>query len=55
MSFEKLEDLAIARCIKPPDLKGELKYELHHFADASQLACGAVSYLRVVDAKGHAS
>ena len=55
MSLEKLEGLAIPRCLKPPDVKGELKYELHHFADASQLAYGAVSYLRVVDAEGHAS
>ena len=42
MSLEKLKGLAIPRCLKPPDIKGKLKYELHHFADASQLACGAL-------------
>ena len=45
MLLEKLKDLAIPQCLKPPDVKGELKYKWHHFADAFQLAHGAVSYL----------
>ena len=45
----KLSQLAVKRCVKPPDL-GKLKLAvLHHFADASQFAFGPVSYLRMVD------
>ena len=45
----KLSRLAVKRCVKPADL-GKLKFAtLHNFADVSQFALGAVSYLRMVD------
>ena len=52
-SLEYLESLKIPRCFKPANLEGKLVYELHHFADASRLAYGAVSYLRIEDERGN--
>ena len=47
-----LSSVALPRCLRPVDL-GEIQdAELHHFADASQIAYGTVSYARLVDENG---
>ena len=47
--MSSFSQIAVNRCIKPVNF-GELKLaKLHNFADASQIAYGAFSYLRLVD------
>ena len=48
----EMPKLRVPRCIQPFHAVGR---QLHHFADASEVAYSVASYLRIVDAAGHVS
>ena len=48
----KISRIAIERCVKPVESSDITSCQIHHFCDASQVAYGAVSYLRLVDMQG---
>ena len=50
----KLSEISLARCLKPADFGIANVTELHHFADASQIAYGVVSYARFVSEEKNA-
>jgi hypothetical protein len=52
-SIPKLEEFGIPRCVKSADIGGIRICQLHHFADASQLGYGVVSYIRLIDMNNH--
>ncbi len=47
-----LEQFRLPRCLYPPEFGVPVSAQLHHFGDASQLAYGAVSYVRLTNAEG---
>ena len=44
----KLKDLRVNRCLKPDTFFQPMTMQLHHFADASNLGYGVVTYIRYV-------
>ena len=51
-SLPQIEKLQIKRCFKPKGFERPVCVQLHYFSDASQLAYGACSYLRLVNENG---
>ena len=49
--LQRLEQLSVDRCLKPPSFGKVVSVQLHHFSDASQQGYCAVSYLRFLDDK----
>ena len=49
--LQKLEQLSVDRCLKPPSFGKVVSVQLHHFSDTLQQGYGAVSYLRFLDDK----
>lgn len=45
--LQHMSGFKVERCIKPKNFGTQLKAELHHFSDASQIGYGTVSYLRL--------
>ena len=50
--LHKLEQLKVDCCFNPCGFGEALSCQLHHFADASQLTYGAVTYLRLTNSNG---
>ena len=48
LELDNLVDIRILRCIQPAKPMNAIKFELHHFSDASLIGYGSCSYLRVV-------
>ena len=51
-NLPKLESIKVNRCIKPNEFGPVTNTTLHHFSDASEIAYGQVSYIRVENQNG---
>ena len=51
--LEQMEEVRIPRCLHPKEFGVTAARELHHFADASEIAYGVVSYLKIINDKGN--
>ena len=50
-SLDQLAAVTFPRCLRPARLDDKASFTLHHFADASQIAYGVASYLRIQNGK----
>ena len=46
------EGFSVSRCMKPHEFGEPVSTQLHHFADASELGYGTVSYIRMMNDEG---
>ena len=53
--LRQMEKFTVPRCIKPEQFGNVVRCELHHFSDASEVAYGAASYVRLVNESGQVS
>ena len=51
----KLSKFSVERCLKPDGFGVITSSQLHHFADASEIGYGSVSYLRLVNGRNEAN
>ncbi|XP_013409005.1 uncharacterized protein LOC106172697 [Lingula anatina] len=51
-SLPKMKEMKVPRCVQPVQPEKIASIQLHHFSDASTMAYGVVSYLRVQDISG---
>ena len=52
LDLPKLSLFAVNRCLKTADFGQVKSSQLHHFSDASEVACGSLSYLHLVNEEG---
>ncbi|XP_071150422.1 uncharacterized protein [Mytilus edulis] len=51
--LEKLSEFKVNRCLKPSGFGEIVAADLHHFADASEIGYGVVSYLHIKNEEGN--